>query len=45
MNYKTINVGGHYHAYDDQGNFICSGDTPMEIEKEIEEMQKGVQDK
>jgi hypothetical protein len=42
MDYKIINVGGHYIAYDNSGNFICSGDTPMEVAKTIEEIQKGM---
>lgn len=42
MDYKIINVNGHYHAYDSQGNFICSGDTPREVAQEIEKMQKGM---
>lgn len=41
MNYTIINVRGHYEAYDNNGNFICSGDTPMEVAREIERMQKG----
>ena len=41
MDYKIINVGGHYQAYDSKGNFICSGDSPMEVAREIEKIQKG----
>ena len=41
MEYKIISVRGHYEAYDYNGNFICSGDTPMEVAKEIENIQKG----
>ena len=42
MNYKIICVRGHYEAYDHNGNFICSGDTPTEIAQEIEKLQKGI---
>ena len=41
MDYDIINVRGHYEAYDSKGNFICSGDTAMEVAKEIEKIQKG----
>lgn len=41
MDYKIISIRGHYEAYDHNGNFICSGDTPREVAKEIEKMQKG----
>lgn len=41
MEYKIISIHGHYEAYDQNGNFICSGDTPMEVAKEIETQQKG----
>ena len=33
-NYKIINVRGHYEAYLN-GKFICSGDTIMEVIKEL----------
>ena len=36
MDYKIINVGGHYMAYDNRGKFICSGDTESEVKKELE---------
>lgn len=41
MSYKIIRVRGHYEAYDSKGNFICSGDNPREVAREIEKMQKG----
>lgn len=41
MDYKIIQVNGHYEAYDNKGNCICSGDSLREITKEIEKMQKG----
>lgn len=41
MDYKIICVRGHYEAYDNKGDFICSGDTPLEVAKEIESIQKG----
>ena len=34
MDYKIINVRGHYEAYL-HGQFICSGDTIMEVIKEL----------
>lgn len=36
MDYHIINVRGHYEAYDNKGNFICSGDTVKEVAKELE---------
>jgi hypothetical protein len=33
--YKIIPVRGHYEAYVN-GRFVCSGDTEMEVEKEIQ---------
>lgn len=39
MNYKIICTHGHYEVYDDNGNFICSGDTEREVKEEIQ--QKG----
>ena len=39
MNYNIICIRGHYEAYDDNGNFICSGDTEREVKEEIQ--QKG----
>ena len=36
MDYKIIRVMEHYHAYDKDGNFICSGDTPKEVAEEVE---------
>lgn len=33
-----IPVRGHYEAYDSNGNFICSGDTRSEVERELKEM-------
>ena len=42
MNYKIICTQGHYEAYDNQGNFICSGDSYMEVAMELEKQQKGV---
>lgn len=41
MDCKIICANGHYEAYDGRGNFVCSGDTPREVAKEIEEIQKG----
>jgi len=35
MNYKIVNVRGHYEAYVN-GNFICSGDTWSEAVREVE---------
>lgn len=40
MDYKIICVRGHYEAYDNQGKFICSGDTLMEVASEIETIQQ-----
>ena len=34
--YKIIPIRGHYEAYDSKGNFICSGDSYHEVEREIE---------
>lgn len=34
-NYKIIPVRGHYEAYRN-GEFVCSGDTKAEVEREIE---------
>ena len=36
MDYKIINVNGHYMAYDLNGNFICSGDKLSETIREAE---------
>ena len=36
MDYKIINVNGHYQAYIN-GEFVCSGDTIRETVKEVEE--------
>lgn len=33
--YDIIHVNGHYEAYLN-GQFICSGDTKAEVEKELE---------
>lgn len=38
MDYHIINVRGHYEAYLN-GKFICSGDTPKEVAKELEKEQ------
>lgn len=35
MNYKIINVRGHYEAYIN-GKFVCSGDTWRETVEEAE---------
>ena len=42
MDYTIISIRGHYEAYDNKGKFICSGDTYMEVAREIEEIQKGM---
>ena len=34
MEYKIINVHGHYEAYLN-GKFVCSGDSVMEVIKEL----------
>ena len=36
---KIIHVHNHYEAYD-KGNFVCSGDTYGEVEREIESMKE-----
>ncbi|MDD3172168.1 MAG: hypothetical protein PHF63_00615 [Herbinix sp.] len=36
MDVEIRRVLGHYEAYDKQGNFLCSGDTPKECIDEIE---------
>lgn len=41
MDYKIVRIHGHYEAYDNKGKFICSGDTPTEVAREIEKQQKG----
>lgn len=40
MDYKIIHVMDHYQAYDNNGNFICSGDTRNEAETEAEKYMK-----
>ena len=35
MEYHIIGVRGHYEAYDNNGNFVCSGDTYTEVVKEM----------
>jgi hypothetical protein len=35
--YKIIHANGHYEAYDNNGNFLCSGDSYIEVVREIEE--------
>lgn len=35
---KIIHVMDHYEAYDDNGNFLCSGDRRSEVETEVEEV-------
>lgn len=32
------NVNGHYEAYDQNGKFICSGDTKNEAKEEAEKI-------
>lgn len=36
--HKIVAVKGHYEAYDKNGNFIVSGDTYDECEKELIEI-------
>ena len=36
MVYKVISVMDHYEAYDQNGNFICSGDKRSETERDAE---------
>jgi hypothetical protein len=38
MEPKIIRVMEHYEAYDDNGNFICSGDKRNETEMEAEKI-------
>ena len=38
MSYEIIHVMDHYEAYDDNGNFLCSGDRRSETETEAEEV-------
>ena len=37
MEWKIINVRGHYEAYIN-GKFFCSGDTYFEVAKELEKV-------
>ena len=34
--YDIRYVRGHFEAYDDHGRFVCSGDTELECEKEMD---------
>ena len=36
--HKIVAVNGHYEAYDESGNFVVSGDTWDECEKELIEI-------
>ncbi|MDY3928297.1 MAG: hypothetical protein SOZ34_02925 [Clostridia bacterium] len=36
--HKIVAVNGHYEAYDESGNFVISGDTWDECEKELIEI-------
>ena len=36
--YDVICIHGHYEAYDNNGNFLCSGDKRNETEDEAEKV-------
>ena len=38
MSFEIISVRGHYEAYDEDGNFICSGDKESETRQDAEEI-------
>lgn len=36
--HRIIHINGHYEAYDDNGNFVCSGDTWNECYNDLIDM-------